>query len=68
MSSIGDMAVSRVGVARGYDREKGHVPEPGESYLPMRSWGLSDGGRCLSWSRQGESTVTYEDRMNVGKG
>lgn len=68
MSSIGDMAVSRVGVAHGYDHEKGHVPEPGESYLPMRSWGLSDGGRCLSWSRQGESTVTYEDRMNVGKG
>lgn len=68
MSSIGDMAVSRVGVAHGCDRKKGHVPEPGESYLPMRSWELSDGGRWLSWSRQGESTVTYEDRMSINKG
>lgn len=50
MSSFGDMTVSRVGVAHGYDYEKGHVPDLGESYLPMRNWGLSDGGRCLSWS------------------
>lgn len=30
-----------------------HVPEQGESYLPVRSG--KDGGRCLSWSWQDES-------------